>query len=127
MLAKNKRLNLRLIDLKYFFSHTNRINNAYFQAYFRLIDQVAIDDLVLEVSVVVSKKVSLLAVKRIQLKRIVYNFFSQELYKSLELIVPANKKLQLAIFIKKKALNTNKEQLIKELKTIENQIRYQIL
>lgn len=127
MLAKTKRLNLRLLDLSDFFSHSFKVNTHYFQAYLRFVDKnlakKPLSDAKkatnnLKITVVVSKKVSLLAVERNALKRIVYNSLLAQ-YDELDLALKqADKNLQLAIFMKKKALTADKSDLTKQLKKL---------
>ncbi len=121
MLAKQQRLNLRLLNLKYFFVHATKINSLDFYAYFSVTDLPVDDQNKLKIAVVVSKKVSLLAVKRNSLKRFVYAILENQ-YQLLEQKVKPNKAVQIAIFMKKTALKADKLALQTQISKLIEQI-----
>lgn len=112
MLAKKKRLNLRLLNLPLFFKQTRCFKTLYFHAFYRVVKTSGNE--LCKIAVIAPKKASSKAVERNKLKRRAYSiayqlFFNEKDKKSLKKII--DKQLQIVCVMKKKALLVSHSEL----------------
>lgn len=117
MLSKNQRLNLRLIELSQFFKQANKFNTSYFNAAYRWLKLNSQQEI--RIAVVVPKKVSLKAVERNRIKRLVYNLLKAKLKK---IKTRSNYQLQVIIFTKSEIKQAQPEQLAKRIDQLINKV-----
>lgn len=110
MLAKKKRLNLRLLDLPLFFKQTKCFRTSCIHAFYRVIKTSNKETC--RMAVIVPKKVSLKAVERNRLKRRAYAiscklFFNEKNIENFKNKISGQQQLQVVCVMKKKALTAS--------------------
>jgi len=126
MLAKKYRLNLKLKENQEIFIKGKTVGNKFFVVYYfvplKLTDEPK--KTLIQVSVLVSKKISNKAVVRNNLKRKIYQVLEETLFKDKKNLTS---QVQMVVIAKSRVLNLDEDQLRKELNQLVKSVKSKYL